>query len=76
MNSIIKNFNETLINNNIDLNIINYITEVNELTYNIDVTFIHDFFNLVDRDDCCINHEMLFKYGVTSLSNGSNDVKK
>ena len=64
MNNIINNFNQKLIDNSIDLNIINYIIEVNEITYNINVSFIHDFFNLVDRDECCINHE-IYKYKKT-----------
>ena len=32
--------------------------------------------DLVDKDECCINHELLFKYGITQLTAGSNDVRK
>ena len=32
--------------------------------YHIDITFIDDFINLVGKDEFCISHDMLLKYGI------------
>ena len=31
---------------------------------------------MVDKDECCIHHDMLIKYGVLSLTSGTADVKR
>lgn len=59
-----KEYNDTLIENKIELTIIEYIKDVNTKLCNIDISFIDDFMNLVDRDVCCIPHVMLYKYSV------------
>ena len=56
--------------------LIDYIKLLNTKTQNIDLSFIEDFFELVDKDTCCINHELLLKYGITQFTGGSMDVKK
>ena len=77
MNQQIQEFNKKLIDINIfDINIIDYIKAINDEFYKIDINFIDDFINLVDKDECCINHELLKKYGVSQLSAGSADIKK
>ena len=70
--SIIE-FNERLVENGEEINIITYIKKVNEEFFNIDIDFIDDFIELVNKDECCIPHEMLYKYGVIKTSN-SNDI--
>lgn len=72
----IQDFNKTLIENNEDILIKDYIVKINNLFYNIDISFIDDFHDLVDKDECCIPHEFLLKYGVSQLTAGSYDAKK
>ena len=76
MNNKIQEFNKWLVDESIDINIIQYVIELNEDYFQIDIEFIDDFMDLVDKDECCVNHAILQKYGVSALSNGSNDVKK
>ena len=76
MQNQIKEFNEKLVNQKVDITIVDYVKQVNNLFYNIDIGFIDDFIEIVDKDICCITHELLMKYGVTSLTAGSYDVKK
>ena len=67
MNTIkmqIQNFNQTLIDDNENITIIDYVKQLNEQFYNIDILFIDDFLTLVDKYECCIHHDMLYKYGV------------
>jgi len=72
----IQEFNQKLVEDKIDISIIEYVIELNEKFFNIDIHFIDDFMDLVDKDECCINHELLIKYGVTNYQAGSYDVKK
>ena len=50
--------------------------KLNDKFYNIDISFIDDFLEIVDKDDFCIHHEMLVKYGASQMSSGSKDIKK
>ena len=73
----IEEYNNYLVENkNIDIDIIEYVKEINKLISNIDISFIDDFIELVDIDNCCIHHSMLKKYGVSNLTGGSSDVKR
>ena len=72
----IEEYNNYLVENESKVDIIEYITEINELEYNIDISFINEFIKLVGRKDFCIRHLMLQKYGVSNLISGSNDIKK
>ena len=76
MQNQIKEFNEKLVENNIDIGIIEYVKNLNTQFYNIDISFIDDFIDLVNKDECCISHEFLKTYGITQLAAGSADVKK
>ena len=71
----IQTFNQKLVDENVDINIIDYVTKLNNQFCNIDISIIRDFINMVDKDECCIHHEMLVKYGVLSLNSGTYDVK-
>ena len=64
-----------LIDNQTNINIIDFVKEINKLKYKIDISFIDEFIELVNKDDCCIHHNMLEKYGVLKLNKRSNDVK-
>ena len=65
-------FNDELVENNEDISIIGYITKVNDLFYHNDIDFMNDFMELVNKDECCVNHDLLLKYGV--LTHSSADV--
>ena len=56
----IKEFNQELVNKNENIILYEYITRVNDLFYHIDIDFMVDFMGLVDKDDFCVNHELLF----------------
>ena len=73
---MISQLNASLVKEQPDITIIDYVNLLNEKIFNIDISFIDDFIDLVDKDNCCIDHELLMKYGITTLSSGSNDVKK
>ena len=72
----IEEYNNYLIENKSEVNIIEYIKKINKLKSNIDISFIGDFIELVDKDVCCIHHSMLQKYGISKLKSGFNDIKK
>ena len=65
-----------LIDNQNNVNIINFVKEINKLKYNIDISFIDEFIELVSKDECCIEHNMLVKYNVISLNSTTGDIKK
>ena len=75
MIDIIK-FNNDLVESKRNINIIDYVKEINRLSYNIDIEFIDEFIQLVDKDECCIHHNLLQKYGIISLNKGSTDIKR
>jgi len=72
----IEEFNNKLIERKQIINIIEYVKEVNKLKYNIDISFIDDFLELVGKDECCIHHNYLQKYGILTLKKGTSDVKQ
>ena len=49
MIDIIK-FNNDLIESKRNINIIDYVKEINKLSYNIDIDFIDEFIELVEKD--------------------------
>ena len=75
--SKIEEYNIFLVKSEIPINIIDYVKKVNELECKIsDISFIDDFIKLVGRNDFCIHHSMLQKYGVLVLNKGTCDVKR
>jgi phage anti-repressor protein len=73
--SDIEKYNNNLVNSKTIITIINYVKAVNRLKYNIDIDFIDEFIELVNKDECCIHHSMLQKYGILSLNKGTTHVK-
>ena len=71
----IQDYNQYLINNQLFLNIIDYVKEIN-IIYNIDINFINDFIELVSEDKCCIHYNMLQKYGILTLNKGTTDINR
>ena len=71
----IPEYNIYLVNQQIQINIIDYVKEINKFKYNIEIDFIDEFIELVSKDECCIHHDMLQKYGILSLKKGTTDIK-
>ena len=44
-----------LIENQININIIDFVKEINELKFKIDISFINEFVELVSKNECCIH---------------------
>ena len=65
-----------LIENQINENIIEFVKEINKLKYNIDISFIDEFIKLVNKNECCIHHNMLQKYGILTLNKGTTDINR
>ena len=61
-NIMMEKFNNQLLEEQRTINIIDYVKEVNNLYYKIDISFIDEFINLVSKDECCIYHDKLQKY--------------
>ena len=68
-------YNKYLIENNLLPNIIDYVKEINKIKYKIDISFIDEFIELVDKDNCCIHHNMLQKYGIIKLTGGTSELR-
>jgi len=75
MMNTIDDFNKKLVDEKIDLPVRAYIEVVNEMFYNIDIKFMNDFMDLVDKDECCIPHDKLETYAGYKFYD-SNDVLK
>ena len=63
---ISKNYIRTLLVQNPKINIVDFAKQYNLLTKNIDISFIDQFLSMVESDDFCIHHDMLYMYGVLS----------
>jgi hypothetical protein len=72
----VEEYNNYLVENQININIIEYVKEVNKIDFKIDIDFIDDFIELVSKKECCIHHSMLEKYGVLKLNKGTLRVKE
>jgi hypothetical protein len=72
----IEEYNNYLIENQIIVQIIDYVKEVNKLEFKIDINFIDNFIELVSRKECCIHHTMLEKYNILTLCKGTTDIKR
>ena len=72
----IEEYNTYLVENQININIIDFVKEVNKLEFKIDISFIDEFIELVSKNECCIHHNMLQKYGISNLKGGTSDIKK
>ena len=72
----IKEYNSYLVENQVNVNIIDYVKEVNKLEFKIDISFIDEFIELVGKNECCIYHNMLETYEVLKLNKGTTRVKE
>ena len=75
----INKYNTYLVENQLNINIIDYVKEINKLNITkkkIDISFIDEFIELVNKDECCIHHDMLQNYGILIMKGGTQDVKR
>jgi ElaB/YqjD/DUF883 family membrane-anchored ribosome-binding protein len=72
----VEEYNNYLVDNQIQIDIINYVKEVNKINFNIDLSFINEFLELINKNKCCIHHNMLKKYGVIKDGNTSSIIKR
>ena len=75
-NSPIEEYNQKLVNDRINISIIDYVKAVNDMEYKIDISFIDELLELVNRDECCIHHEKLIKYNVLTTNTTSGHIKR
>ena len=67
---------KNLVDNQINVNIIEFVKELNKIKFKIDISFIDEFIQLVNKDECCIHHSMLQKYGIFSLKYGTSNINR
>ena len=72
MNQQIQEFNQQLIEDEIELTIIDYVKKLNEQFYDVDISFIDEFIDLVDKEGFNISHEMLYKYEILTKADSYN----
>jgi hypothetical protein len=72
----IINYNNYLIQIQKQIDIIEYVKEVNKIEYNIDIDFIDEFIELVSKNECCIHHNLLQKYGICNLKGQKRYITK
>ena len=68
----IQAYNQKLVNGNEVITIIEYVKKLNDTFYHIDISFIDDFIELVDKEGFIISHDMLFKYQILSKTSSTN----
>ena len=73
MQNQIKEFNEKLVQYKKNITIIDYVKELNEKYFNIDISFIDDFIDMVNKEGFNISHEMFYKYEIL-VKTDSHDV--
>ena len=70
--TMINDLNVSLVNEQPDITIANYVKQLSKNIFNIDISFIDDFIELVDNDDYIIHHDMLDKYDVLKITDTSH----
>ena len=71
-----QEYNQLLVSQKVELTIVEYITEANWKLFHMDMEFMEEFMDLVGRDDCCIPHELLYKYDVLTERDSTYGVKR
>ena len=71
-----QEYNQLLVSQNVELTIVEYITEANSKLLQMDTEFMKKFMDFVESDDCCIPHELLHKYGVLTERYSTHNVKR
>lgn len=66
-----NDYNQSLIANQEVINLLDYVKQINKIKYQIDISFIDELLELITKDECCIHHNMLQKYGVLDTKNNT-----
>ena len=67
-----QEFNNQLVEETESLTIIDYIKLASKKVYKfIEIDFVHDFMNLVDKEGFVIPHDMLLKYVLSDTTNAA-----
>ena len=72
----VESFIQNLVLGNPEINIIDFVKKLNEITDNIDISFIEELVDLVGRTDFCVPHTALFTYGILTERDSTHDVKR
>lgn len=72
----VEEYNDYLIKNKTIISILDYVQDLNDIKFNIDISFIDELLELIIKDECCIHHNMLVKYGILSLNKGTSVIKR
>ena len=72
---MINDLHASLVTEQPNITVLEYVKVLNEKIFNIDISFIDDFIDLVDKEGFNINHEMLQKYQVLKIKD-TYDVKR
>lgn len=73
----LNEYNNSIIKSRKIPTILDYVKEYNKLPDNIDIEFIEDLLSLViKKNEFCIHHELMIKYSITNINNGTNSIKK
>ena len=66
----IQVYNQILVTEGEVITIIEYVKKLNDKFYHIDIPFIDDFMDFIDKEDCCIEHILLQKYDIYKFTAG------
>ena len=73
----IQEFNEQLVGADENITIIDYIQKVAKKFYDqIEISFMQDFMEIVGKEDFCIHHEMLIKYGTLAEGTDAYNIQR
>jgi len=72
----LNDFNEHLVNNNVLIDLSEYIENTNKGHFKCDISFMKDFMNLVHETGFVIRHSRLQTTGVIAQDVSSNNIKK
>ena len=72
----IQKFNQQLINDGEVITIVDYVKKLNTKFFQIDISFIDDLMEFVGKDEFCIHHEMLIKYGTLAEGTDAYNIQR
>ena len=64
---MINDLHASLVTEQPNITVLEYVKVLNEKIFNIDISFIDDFIELVDKEGFIIHHSMLEKYGILKI---------
>jgi hypothetical protein len=75
MNNQIEDYNNELIKNNTNIDIINYIKYIAINIYKTDIIFMDELLELITKNNISIHHNYLITFGVIKLTGGTTYLK-